>query len=304
MLQQTVSRRKKGKGLWKSLVEYSFVAPYMLLFVLFTVFPVVAAILLSFTYFNMMEPPQFIWFENYINLFLNDTLFVRALQNTVIIASITGPLGYIASFVFAWILNELPRGVRTIGTLVFYAPTLSGSMMAIWTMLFSGDDNGYINGLLQRLGLITSPIQFLKDPNYMLLVLVVVVLWSSLGTGFLSFVAGIQGVDRSLYEAASVDGITNRWQELWYITLPSMRPQLMFGAVMSITSSLGVGGVITQIFGFPSYDYTLHTLATHLDDYGGMRFEMGYACAIAMVLFLLMVGANLAIKKWLSRIGE
>ncbi|MBR7092300.1 MAG: sugar ABC transporter permease [Clostridia bacterium] len=296
---------KQSRRNWKkTLVDYSFVTPFMILFTLFTVLPVVVAILLSFTYFNMMEMPHVVWLENYINLFLNDSLFIKALQNTLIIAAITGPLGYVFSFVTAWVLNELPRGVRTVGTLVFYAPTLSGNMVAIWLMLFSGDANGYLNSFLMRLGMISNPIQFLRNPQYMLPVLVIIVLWSSLGAGFLSFVAGIQGVDRSLYEAASVDGITNRWQELWYITLPSMRPQQMFGAVMSITSSLGVGAVITQVFGFPSYDYTLHTIATHLDDFGGTRFEMGYACAIATILFGLMVGLNMIIKKWLARIGE
>ena len=298
------TRPSVGRWLWRNRVGFSFVLPYMLLFFLFTVLPVCIAMVLSLTDFNMMQLPRFIGGKNYIDLFLNDTLFIKAFQNTLVIAVITGPLSYIISFVFAWILNELPRGVRSLGTLIFYAPTLSGNMFTIWSMLFSGDANGYINGFLMRMGFITAPLQFLKDPTYMLPILVIIVLWSSLGTSFLAFIAGIQGVDRSLYEAAAVDGITNRWQELWYITLPSMRPQLMFGAVMSITSSLGVGTVITSVFGFPSYDYTLHTIATHLDDYGGMRFEMGYACAIATVLFLLMIGANLLVKKWLSKVGE
>ena len=179
-MQQAMTKQSRRN--WKkTLVDYSFVTPFMILFTLFTVLPVVVAILLSFTYFNMMEMPHVVWLENYINLFLNDSLFIKALQNTLIIAAITGPLGYVFSFVTAWVLNELPRGVRTVGTLVFYAPTLSGNMVAIWLMLFSGDANGYLNSFLMRLGMISNPIQFLRNPQYMLPVLVIIVLWSSLG---------------------------------------------------------------------------------------------------------------------------
>ena len=126
----------------------------------------------------------------------------------------------------------------------------------------------------------------------------------SFGAGFLSFVAGFKNIDMRLYEAAAVDGIRDRWQELWYITLPCMKPQLLFGAVMSITGSFGVGDVITGVFGYPSTNYALHTLVHHLQDHGSIRLEMGYACAIAVVLFFLMVGANQIVQRLLRRVGE
>ena len=155
-----------------------------------------------------------------------------------------------------------------------------------------------------KLGIINVPILWFQNPKYMMPLIIVVALWTSLGTSFLSFIAGLQGVDTSLYEAASVDGINNRWQELWYVTLPGMRPQLMFGAVMSITSSFGIGSIITALCGFPSKNYAVHTMVNHLEDYGTLRFEMGYASAIATLLFLLMIACNFLIKRIVSKIGQ
>ena len=185
----------------------------------------------------------------------------------------------------------------------FFPPSISGNAFLIWTLLFNGDSYGYVNSLLLNLGVISEPILFFSDPNTMVPIVIVVLLWMSLGTSFLSFVAGFQGLDRSLYEAAAVDGMRDRWQELWYITLPQMKPQLVFGAIMSITGAFGVGDVITGLVGFPSNKYLAHTLMHHLQDYANTRFEMGYASAIAVVLFIIMVGTNLIVQKILSRVG-
>ena len=176
-------------------------------------------------------------------------------------------------------------------------------MYLIWGTLFDSDAQGWVNATLIELGMITEPIAFFQDASYVMPLCIIVALWTSLGTAFLSFIAGLQGVDRSLYEAGAVDGVRNRWQELWYITLPSMRPQLMFGAIMSITGSFGFGGVVTALCGFPSVDYAAHTIIHHLEDYGGQRYEIGYSSAIAVILFIIMVGANVVVKKILSKVG-
>ena len=303
-----LSRRREREGIfyriWQSRNAYVFVLPFMVLFFAFTVLPVLMSIGLSFTSFNMLQMPEFVFLDNYVNLFMNDSVFVIALQNTLMIAAITGPAGYLMSLMFAWFINELSPKMRAIMTLVFYAPNIAGGMNIIWMTLFSGDTYGYMNGFLIKLGFISEPIQWLKNPSYMFGILIFILFWSSLGTGFLSFIAGFQGMDRSLKEAGAIDGIRNRWQELWFITLPAMRPQMMFGAIMSITSSLGIGTVVTQIFGYPTTDYALHTIATHLDDYGGIRFEMGYASAIATVLFIIMVVANQVIQRILTKVGS
>ncbi len=298
----------KWQWTWKEMkrnkTAYIMVMPFMLLFFVFTVFPVVFSIFLSFTEFNLLEWPKMVGFENYIRLFLDDEIFILACKNTLIFAAITGPVSYLLSFLIAWFINELPPKVRAVVTLIFYAPSISGGVYMVWSILFSSDSYGWVNGTLMKLGIIDAPILWFQDENYVMTLCCVVALWTSLGTAFLAFIAGLQTIDKSLFEAAAVDGIRNRWQELWYITLPTMRPQLMFGAVLAITQSFGFGGVVTALAGMPSVNYCAHTIMHHLDDYGGMRFEVGYSSTIAVVLFIIMVGSNIIIKKALSKVGQ
>ena len=292
------------KEMKKNKAAYLMVAPYMIVFTLFTVIPVVLSIVISFTDFNLLQLPNFVFLDNYTRLFLDDDIFILACQNTLIFALIVGPCSYMMSLLVAWFINELPPKIRAIVTLIFYAPSISGQVYLIWGTLFSADAYGWVNGILLDFGIITSPIAFFQNADYVMPLCIVVALWTSLGTSFLSFIAGLQGIDRSMYEAGAVDGVKNRWQELWYITLPSMRPQLMFGAIMAITSAFGFGGVVTALCGFPSVDYAAHTIMHHLDDYGGQRFEVGYSSAIAVVLFAIMIGSNMLVKKMLSKVGQ
>lgn len=280
------------------------IAPFFLIFFTFTVLPVCLSLLVSFTNFNMLEFPKWVGWRNYAQLFVRDDVFLIALKNTLIFAAITGPVSYIACFVLAWIINEFPPKIRAFATLVFYAPALSGSAFIVWTLLFSSDSYGYINAFLLKWHLILEPILWLKTPKYILPIIIIVQLWLSLGTSFLAFIAGLQGLDKTLFEAGAIDGIRNRWQELWFITLPSMRPMLMFGAVIQITASFGVAEVATALAGFPSVKYAGHTIVTHLMDYGSIRFEMGYASAIATVLFAMMLGSNLIVRRLLAKVGE
>jgi len=284
-------------------VCYLFLLPYAIAFLTFNIIPVVISIYYSFTYYNVLEPPKFIGLQNYINLILADDIFLIAVKNTFVLAVITGPVGYIMSFLFAWFINELPRYIRAIAVLVFYAPTIAGSVYTIFAILFSSDGNGWVNGWLMELGITQGPIMWLSDPSMMMKVIIGVILWMSLGAGFLSFVAGLQGVDRAQYEAGYVDGVSNRWQELWYITLPNMKPMLLFGAVMAITQAFGVGAVTQMLCGFPSTDYAAHTVINHLTDFGSVRFDMGYASAIATLLFLAMILSNKLVQYFLRRVG-
>jgi len=288
---------KKNKNL------YLMMLPFLVFFFTFTVLPVLTSILLGFTDFNLLQFPNFIGFKNYRKLFLDDSIFITAVKNTFVIAVITGPIGYLLSFLMAWLINELPRKIRAILTVIFYAPSISGNVYLIFTLIFSSDPYGYLNAKLLDWGIIDSAILWLQDTRYMLPIVIIVSLWMSLGFGFLSFVAGLQTIDKSQYEAGEIDGITNRWQELWYITLPNMKPQLMFGAVMSITSALGVGDITVALTGFPSANYAAHTIVNHLNDYGSIRMEMGYASAIAVVLFAVMLISNQLIQKFIKRVG-
>ena len=284
--------------------SYLFVAPYMILFFCFTALPVIISIVLSFTSFNLLEMPIFVGMDNYTRLFLQDDIFMQAIGNTFLMAVAIGPISYLVCLLLAWLINELPRFWRTMLTLVFFAPSISGNVYLIWGILFNKDAYGYVNAMLINLGIIQSPILWFEDPKYMMTLVIIVSLWTSVGTTFLSFIAGLQGVDSQLYEAAAIDGIKNRWQELWYVTLPSMRPQLMFGAVMSITGAFGVGSIVTALCGMPSKNYAAHTVINHLEDYGNIRFEMGYASAIATILFLIMIGSNKLVQKALAKVGD
>ncbi len=288
----------------KKRVCYLMVGPYLLLFLLFTVIPVIMSIGLSFTYYNLFETPRMVFLDNYRGLFISDDVFLTALRNTLLIAVITGPLSYAACFLLAWMITDLPPLLRALLTTVFYAPSISGAMYMIWQMIFSSDSYGYVNAVLMRLGILNDPVLWLEDSHTVLAVVIIVSVWLSLGTSFLAFIAGLQGVDKSLYEAASVDGITNRFQELWYVTLPAMRPQLMFGAVMQITAAFGVGDVSANLAGLPSVDYAAHTIVNHITDYGYTRFEMGYASAVATILFLMMVGSNKLVQNLLRKVGN
>ncbi len=284
--------------------SYFMIAPYFILFFFFTVLPVLMSVALSFTYFNMLEMPTFVGWKNYIKLFLEDDIFIISLKNTLLFAVITGPISYMLCLLFAWIINEFKGKLRAFLTLIFYAPSICGNAYMVWNLILTGDRYGYLNGILLELDIINEAKLWMQTEKYILPVLIVVQLWLSLGTGFLSFIAGLQTVDRSMYEAAALDGVKNRWQELWYVTLPAMKPQLMFGAVMQITQSFAVADISINLAGNPSVNYAGATVVTHLLDYGSTRFDMGYASAIATVLFLLMVGTNKLVQKVLGRVGE
>lgn len=296
-------RSNNPRSFWKNRRLYLMLLPFLILFFVFTILPVLTSVVFSFTNFNVLQFPQFIGLENYKKLFLDDPEFITAIKNTFILAVITGPIGYMLSFLMAWLINELPPKIRAVLTVIFYAPSISGNVYMIFTIFFSNDPYGYLNAKLLDWGLIDSAILWLKDPKYMMAVVIVVSLWMSLGFGFLSFIAGLQTVDRSLYEAGAVDGIRNRWQELWYITLPSMKPQLMFGAVIAITNALGIGNLTTALMGFPSPNYATHTVLNHLQDYGSIRMEMGYASAIAVFLFAIMLISNGLVRKFIKVVG-
>lgn len=296
--------RNTWREMKKNKSKYLFIAPYCILFFIFTVCPVLISIFFSFTDFNMLQKPNFVGFNNYYRMFMQDDLFVKALGNTIMFALITGPGGYIISLVMAWFINELPHAARVVLTVLLYAPSLAGGMTTIFKIFFSSDAQGFLNAWLLKWGIITERIKYLENENFVVPIIILVVLWGSLGTSFLSFIGGLQGIGREYYEAAAMDGIKNRWQELWYVTLPLMKPQLLFGAVMSITGAFNIGSIISGLAGNPSVNYSAHTIMQHLEDYGTTRYEMGYSSAIATMLFLLMIFLNQFIQKCINKVGE
>ena len=291
----TIKQMKRNAGV------YGLIAPYFVLFLIFTIIPVIMSLPMGFTNFNMAEFPRWVGLSNFYALFLEDEVFLTAIENTLVFAVVTGPLSYLLCFILAWLINELPGALKTIFTFVFYAPTLAGNIYTTWQLIFSGDTYGIANAYLIDLGITNGAIQWLTDANYIMGVLIVVQLWMALGAGFLAIRAGLQGIPRDRYEAGAIEGIKNRAQELIYVTIPAMGPQLLFAAVMQITSSFTAGDIGRFLTAFPTTDYAGHTIMTHAFDYGSIRYEMGYASAICFVLFAVMLVANWGIKKILGK---
>ena len=282
-------RRKKREGNTLTRSAYLFLAPFLLFFGVFTVLPVICAIFLSFCDFNIVTAPTFTGLSNYIRMLLDDDVLLKAVKTTLVFAFVTGPMSYLLCLLLAWLVNEMPKGLRIFFTAIFYIPSTVTNAVVIFSYIFSGDSYGLVNSILMNLGFISDPIVWLSDPQYNLTVVIIVQLWISLGVGFLSFVAGFQSIDTSIYESGAIDGIRNRYQEFYYLTLPSIRPQLMFGAVMQIASSFAVSAVPMTLTGFPSTNDSTTTVVTHILDVSTLRMEMGYASAIAVTLFVIMI---------------
>lgn len=297
----------KAPGVWQRIVQnrscYLFLAPFAIVFIVFTVIPVVMAIGLSFTSFNVLEPPTINGWENYRRLLFGDDLFITALTNTLTFSIILGPCGYLLSLTFAWFINELPPKLRSFLTLLFYAPSLA-NIYVIWKLIFSGDAYGIVNAWLTDLGIIQDPVLWLQSASTLVPVVIMVLLWASLSTSFLAFIAGFQAIDGSLYEAAAVDGIRSRWQELWYITLPGMKSILLFSAVMQIAASYSVGAVAIEMAGYPSVNNAVDTITAYLSEVGTVRYEYGYAAAISLFLFAMMALTRFLIDRVLGAVGR
>ncbi|ACL23041.1 carbohydrate ABC transporter permease [Chloroflexus aggregans] len=293
---QTEWRSQLSRQWRKEASAYGFIAPYAVLFTIFIAIPVLAAFLLSFTFFDSIQPPQFNGLLNYIVLLTQDDIFMRyVLPNTIQFAVLVGPGGYVLAFLLAWMLAQLPRTPRTIFALILYSPSMTGgvAMAVVWQTLFSGDQNGYLNSFLLSLNLIQAPIQWLQSPEYLMTIMIIVTLWSSMGVGFLAMLAGMLDINPELYEAGALDGVSSRWQEIIYITIPSMKPQMLFGAVMAIVGAFQAGTIGVALSGSnPTPQYAGQLIVNHIEDYGFLRYEMGYAAAVSVVLLLMVLLFN------------
>lgn len=285
-------------------ILWLLIAPFLVLFFLFTVLPVLCSMGLSFFTYDMLSMPKWNGLHNYLRMVTEDTVFLKTMLNTLKFSVITGPLSFFLSFLLAWFINEFPPAVRSVLAFLFYAPSLVGNAYFIWQVAFSGDSYGYVNNLLLSMGLIDDPINWFRNLSYNTGIICVVQLWASMGVAFLSNIAGLQNVSPELYEAGALDGIRNRWHELWYITLPGMKDILLFGAVMQIQATFSIGAVITTLAGYPSVDNSLDTMVSYLNDVGVMRYEMGYAAAISVVLFIMMAVTRVVVGRILDFLGK
>lgn len=304
MSNKTKNETIKRGALSENAVHYIMISPFLILFFLFTVLPVISSLVLSFFSYDMISLPKFSGVTNYLRMFNGDEVFPKAVVNTLKFAVVTGPLSYLLAYLLAWFINDFNPVVRTVLTFIFYAPAMIGNATFIWQTMFSSDSYGYANSFLISLGIITEPISWFKNEAYNFTILIIVQLWTSMGISFLADIAGLQNVNPELYEAGALDGIKNRWYELWYITLPSMKSILLFGAVMQIQATFSIGAVIKALAGYPSVNNSVDTVVSHLLDVGTVRYEMGYAAAISTVLFLMMLFARYLIGKILNLLGK
>ncbi len=280
---------------------YLFLLPYLLLFAVFIVVPTAMAVALSFTNYNAVQTPEFVGLTNYINLLTQDTTFLQyVLPNTLIFSIIVGVGGYLLSFVLAWSLSQVPKGPRTVLALILYSPSMTAgvAMSVVWRTVFLGNQSGIANYVLTALGIINEPILWLSNAAYIMPIVIIVALWSSMGVGFLAMLAGLLNVSPELYEAGSIDGIKNRFQEVVYITIPSMKPQMLFGAVMAVTNAFQQGAIGVMLTGSnPTPSYAAQLMVNHVEDYGFIRYEMGYAAAVSVALLGLIYAFSLVARK-------
>lgn len=301
VLKEKVKRSKLNEFSFRNRYSvYLMLFPFLSLFVLFTILPIITSVILSFFNFDMVSIPEFAGLDNYVRMLFDDDIFPIVAKNTLFFAIITGPLGFIIAFVLAWFINEFNPMVRTLLTFMFYAPSLVGNAYYIWQVAFSSDSYGYVNNILISLGLITEPILWLQNADYVMMIIIIVQLWQNMGISFLSNIAGLQNISPELYEAGAVDGIKNRWQELWYITLPAMKNMLLFSAVMQIQASFSAGAISTAMAGYPSVEYAADMIVQYMSDVGTTKFEMGYASSLSVVLFAMMFAARMLIGKILG----
>ena len=304
-----MSGKKIGKksGVFSSSENIAFhliMLPFMLFFLLFNILPVLSSIVLSFFDYDMVSSPIFTGLENYSRMFTADDTFMKVLGNTLRFSIIAGPGSFILAFLLAWMINEFSRTVRVILTFIFYAPALVGNAYFIWQIFFSGDSLGYLNNFLISFGFITEPINWFQNTSYNMTILLIIQLWMSMGVSFLANIAGLQNVSSEMYEAGAIDGIRTRWHELWYITLPSMKTILLFGAVMQIQAVFSVSTLMTTLVGYPSVNNSVDTLVSYISDIGPARYEMGYAAALSVILFLLVLAFRFGIGALLNLVGK
>ncbi len=305
MSAKAVSERRLGKkrvSFSQDALRTPFVVmllPFLILFVVFTLIPICASVVLSFFDYDVVNTPQWVGLGNYLKMFVKDYEFGPAVGNTLKFAIVTGPISFILAFLLAWMINEFGPRTRSLLSFLFYSPALVGNGYFIWQIMFSGDSYGYVNSLLISMGIITDPIVWFRDPNYAFTIVMIVQLWMSMGISFLANIAGLNNVDEAMYEAGAIDGIRNRWAELWYITVPSMKSILLFSAVMQVQSTFSISAVATTLTGFPSVNHSTETILTHITDVGTVRFDMGYASALSVFLFALMMIVRLVLGRLL-----
>ena len=277
-------------------IAFVFIAPALLLFLIFIFVPLFASLFLSFTQYNVLHPPVWAGLANFRQLMFHDPRFWKAFRNTVCYVVGVVPIGISTALVLAAALEELTRG-KQLFKVLYFIPTVTSvvAIAAVWKWLFAGEKFGLINYFLIRLGF--HPVDWLLSPTWILPAIMIMSIWAGLGYNLVFFSAGISTIPQTLYEAAKVDG-ASWWGRFWNVTVPMLRPTLVFVVVMAVINSFqvfdqvyimtggtgeGTGGVLDSGL----------TMVSYLYDQGFMQFHMGYASAIAYLIFGCVFGLTL-----------
>ena len=275
----------------RNVVGYIFIAPFVLGFLFWFLIPALASLWLVFQKWNMIDPPEFIGLGNFGKL-LTDKLFWQALKVTTVYSAIAVPLGMVLAFLLAMLMNSKVRGItvfRTIYYLPSIVPAVSNAVLWAWIL---NSDFGLLNALLHVFGV--RRILWLQDPDWALPALVLMSLWG-LGGGMVIYLAGLQGIPNEFYEAAAIDG-AGAWAKLWHVTLPLMSPVIFFNLVMSIIGTFQIftaGYLITN--GGPQNATLFYVLYLWRNAF--LYLNMGYAAALAWVLFIIIIGLTALVFK-------
>lgn len=303
-MQKRTKNLQRKKHTNEEIEFYLFLIPFMGTFFVFNILPVLSSMVLSFFDYDMISTPIFVGLGNYTRMFVDDQVFSKVIGTTFKFAVIAGPASYLLAFLLAWMINEFPRAIRVFLTFVFYVPALVGNAYYIWQVMFSGDSYAYVNNFLISFGFITEPIQWFQDAKYNFTIILIIQLWMSMGTSFLANIAGLQNVNTELYEAGAIDGVRTRWHELWYITMPSMKSILLFSAVMQIQGVFSASTIMQTLAGYPSVNNSVDTLVSYITDIGTTRYEMGYAAALSVFLFVVILIVRYLIGGLLNLVGK
>ncbi|OGW84808.1 MAG: hypothetical protein A2987_02520 [Omnitrophica bacterium RIFCSPLOWO2_01_FULL_45_10] len=285
---------KRKKTLFARLNEhkwsYFFIAPAVLLFVVFIVGPLIASFYWSFTEYNGIHPPKWVGLANYKTIFFDDPRFWKAIKNTVIYTLGVIPPGVVLSLLLAIAVDQQIK-FKNFFRIIYFIPSVTSviALSVIWKWLFAGEKYGLINYFLLSLGL--KPIDWLMSPVWTLPAIMIMSIWAGIGYNMILFLAGLQTIPSTVYEAADIDG-ANVLEKFWHITLPLLKPTMVFVVIMGFIASFqvferiyimtesefGIGGVLDSAL----------TLVAYLYDMGFRKFQMGYASALGYVVFIVI----------------
>lgn len=279
----------------RDMVAYSFIAPNFIGFAIFTLGPVVFAFVLAFLKWDGNNPMEFAGLSNFAAM-IGNKRFLAALKNTIIYCVATVPFTLAAALALAVLLNQKIKGRNFFRTVSFFPYVASlVAVAAVWNMLFSPAKSGPVNMILYNLGVASKSLpKWSADKNWVMFTVVMFSVWKNMGYYMVIYLAGLQGINGELYEACGLDG-ANTWQRFWYITLPQLRPTTFFVTIILTINCFKVYDIVYMLAGGNTgvLNESAIVLVYHIYEEAFRNWNLGYASAVAMILFLMVLAITL-----------